>query len=118
MPCSPPELRVTQENCDLTEMNVPPYGRMVPIKEIELLYRERVTQLINLILQNNCALSPSKECRRENKEANSLTLKLILSGPYVRGDPRTDCPLRSPGMAPVIWIECPCLGHNRMSPTL
>lgn len=74
MPCRPPELRITQGNCDVTEMNVLPLGRMVLIRETELPCIETATCLINLSLQNVPTLSPSMESKGKTKEGSSKEL--------------------------------------------
>ena len=43
---------------------------------------------------------------------NKTILKLILSGPFYKSKPRTDCPLRSPGKDARTRREFLCLGRN------
>lgn len=46
------------------------------------------------------------------KAAKSLILRLVLSGPFYKRKPRSDCSLRSPGMDPLIRIDSAGLGHH------
>lgn len=78
MTCRHPELRTTQGNCDLPEMNLLPCSRTVLVKETELPGRETVIYLINLSLQNVGIRVPQWNAKEKQTKqaAKSLNAKI------------------------------------------